>query len=662
MAQAPNDRKVQRLVRKLVQLAEGAKAAEFEIEVRKRPSRQLITGCRRAKILVRAHESVRDEIAAVLLDAAGQCLEAPALDEFKRYVSLSLFAASARENIGTKLEAEVARLPKLSKRQLVEVAMRLFRKALPDWPEFLEDDPVPETVAENARRLHAASGHSNDLAFAVARVLNTAWSRAGDIDLRRPDAMARASKPFREATRLASQLTALDYAFDSASFGHFVVTSHDSQAQIFQFDIADMRLHLIRIFAIRRRMTAILSGHRIDRFVREALAASGAGVVNNALMRSFARANRGPPEPDDFARLELVLKRLLLKIDANDDLLVAATQAEPRLQILYHMAIALRVNAAALKMTSQRMGPRARRSFDGRISMDELIADIADPNLEQAAHDALLLLTIEMPANSYWDILKTPFVRSSEGSAISLLFGDADSWTEHVRELFLKGGESGRKFGEIWEEFLAQRFGDTGWNTIARNIKFSSEGKALTEVDLLLLRGDLLLVVEIKALTGSGLNPYDHWKNRETIERGCRQAKLAARHLTEDPKLLASISNRRIAEAIKFIQPVVFTNEAMFDGWEYSEVPVVGESIRKAITEGAKVEYFDGHTKEPYRTDWYLRPEDLNTSTILRALRDPIELKIGPEHGEVVHHRVELSALTLLVPDHDIGSNHKIGP
>lgn len=650
MTQAPNDLKAQKLARRLIRLVERSNIAEFKSEVHKTPSRQMISACRRAKIVVRAGDSVREEAAEILIAVGRECLEASEAAEFERYTRLSLAVREVRERIAGSLGNEIARLPKLSKRQLVAVAMRSFGKAVPDRPELLKDDLSPETVAENERRLHAVSGYSNDLAFAVARVLNEAWSRSGDTDLKRPDAMARARKPFREATLLASQLTALDYAFDSASFGDFLVAAHDSNAGTFRLDIADMRLSLIRMFALRRRMTAIMTGHRKERYLREVLSDSGAGIVNNALVRALIRAGKGPPSENDIELLDRVLDRLLLDIGANDDLTLVASNGDRMVQMLYHMSIALRINQAALKLVAQQLGPRARQSFDARIRFDELAADLCDPEFVQPAREAWDLLTIDMPAQSYWNLLKTPFARTGDGLATSLMFSDADHWTSQVRSLLLKGGETGRHFGDIWEDFLACGFGESGWQTVGRNIKIAVDGAPITEVDLLLFRGDLLLVIEIKALTGTGTNPYDHWKNREKIERGCRQAKLAAGHLIANRGLLASIANRRVAEAVDHVQPLVLTNEAMFDGWEHDGVPVAGETMRKAITQGTKVEYYYGHTREVYRTDWHLKPEELNTSTILKALRNPIDLQLGPERGDTVHHQIELPSLTLLVP------------
>lgn len=220
-----------------------------------------------------------------------------------------------------------------------------------------------------------------------------------------------------------------------------------------------------------------------------------------------------------------------------------------------------------------------------------------------------------------------------------------------MREALNNGGAVGNWYGALWEDFYAQGFANSGWSLLARNVKIRTGGACVAEIDILLLRDDLLLVVEVKALTGSGISPYDHWKNREIIERGCRQARRAAEYIGANREYIASVADRSTASRVRRVQPLVLTTESMFDGWEYAGVPVAGETIRKAITAGTKVDYYQGRDKKVLKTDWHLRPEDLSTQTILNALRDPIELKLAPERGVIRHIPVEVAGLRLLIPD-----------
>ncbi|WEK45199.1 MAG: hypothetical protein P0Y56_09125 [Candidatus Andeanibacterium colombiense] len=113
---------------------------------------------------------------------------------------------------------------------------------------------------------------------------------------------------------------------------------------------------------------------------------------------------------------------------------------------------------------------------------------------------------------------------------------------------------------------------------------------------------------------------------------------------------------------MRHIQPIVLTNEDMFDGWEHAGVPVAGQTIRKAITVGTKVDYYDANTNETLRTDHHLRAEDLSTETILAALRDPIELKLAPEQGAIRYVAQPLLGWTYLIPDPTVGPGDASNP
>jgi len=167
----------------------------------------------------------------------------------------------------------------------------------------------------------------------------------------------------------------------------------------------------------------------------------------------------------------------------------------------------------------------------------------------------------------------------------------------------------------------------------------------------MLVIGDLLLVVQVKALIGSGDTSYDHWKNRQVIEAGCRQARIVADYLSEDRSKLVSICGRRRAESIRIIQPVVLTNVAQLQGWNHLNVPVISESTRKAICRGSKVDYFNSSTGELVHTKVFVGPDELSTNEILRLIREPIELKIAAEKPEVVYRFDQFGSVSFYLPE-----------
>ncbi len=257
---------------------------------------------------------------------------------------------------------------------------------------------------------------------------------------------------------------------------------------------------------------------------------------------------------------------------------------------------------------------------------------------------------MQLPARDHYEIARKPFLRESDGLARILSGASGGPWNVVVREQLGGGGSTGHGFGHVWEEFLAKSFSDSDWTVIGRNIRVSGPAGPSTEVDLLLFREDLLLVAEVKALAGSGVSPYDHLKNRRTIEKGCEQARLACAHIRASPKLLQSIASRRIAERVRRMEPVVFTNVSTLEGWSHAGVQVLSETLRKAITEGARVDYEEPRTGRVLGTTHFLRREERTTEAILDFIKMPVELRIAPEDGSVGYRSFAFEGIEVHLP------------
>ena len=647
------DRKSGQITRRLATLLEQDDVAGFAALLDTDVSLRQFENIRTQKLLVRGKSGTRLAAVEVCLSRIPTVLGSEAAQEYERYAQLCIEIASVRERLGRQIEQEKEKFPRLSLRQLLQVAERCLDKTYDLVIRGLPDEGPNLDAGENARRLHERSGRANDLLFGIARAVNVLSDRIGKRDLLRTDALSAARARFNRLATIASRLNGVEYVLDSASFGDFAVTEMELDKRRFKLDFADFRLVLLRQLHIRRSLVLIKYGRRNERFVRKELNTLADLVITNAF---DAYDDESLIKNDVQQKLREYAKALLWVIEAEDDLAFLAAGSSVDSRVHYTIALAMRLFAEAAKLVRSELPGKARRAFDDSIDINELVAALEPGEAREVAESTWNDLVTELPARSHFDILRRPFLQISHGKALPFRPAAFGGWTTSIRELLIKGGESGRRYGAIWEEFFSSTFADTGWTIVGRNIKLSEDGCPITEVDLLLLRADLLLVVEVKALIGSGLSPYDHWKNRIVIEKGCRQARLASEHLRQKPSALASIINSRTAERIKHIQPVVLTNESMFDGWEHDGVPVIGETIRQAITNGSSVEYFNGATLEVLGVDHHLKVEDLSTETILAALRAPIELAIAPEQGAVEHIWEGAGGLMLGIPVPAVGS------
>ena len=351
---------------------------------------------------------------------------------------------------------------------------------------------------------------------------------------------------------------------------------------------------------------------------------------------------------------------MLTVVDAEDDLLVAASRSDQRAVAYYVVAMAMRWYSAAADSVRDASLAVGRRLAVPRIPLRDIAGGINGIGKEVVA-EAIENLTVELPARSHVSLADRPFVRDGAGVARPFLRGWGGTWTSVVREAVIQGGAIGKSVGAIWEDFYTKSFDDSDWKVVGRGVKLRNNGQILTDVDLLLLREDLLLVVQIKALIGLSNTPYDHWRNRQTVQFGCVQARVAAEFLESHRNALVSICGKRSASGIKHVQPVVLTNIDQLNGWRVDDVPVISEVTRKAICRGSRVDYHDSRSGEVIHTHHFVKREELTTASILQLLQQSIEMQVAAEGTDTTHSTHDIGELTLLMPEFVIQA-HANGP
>jgi hypothetical protein len=252
-------------------------------------------------------------------------------------------------------------------------------------------------------------------------------------------------------------------------------------------------------------------------------------------------------------------------------------------------------------------------------------------------------------------------LRDGHEIARPFLSAEIGDWTAVVRETLIQGGALGKSVGSVWEDFYSEGFDGTGWRVIGKGVKLRDRGKTLTDVDVLLLRDDLLLVIQIKALIGSSSgNPYENWRSRETVKFGCSQARIATDFLECRSETLIGICGMQAASRIQHVQPVVLTNIKKLDGWRVLDVPVIGPVTLGSICHGEQVDYRNSRSGEVVHTHRFSKREDLTTAAILRMFDEPLEMKIAEEGLETMHHAHKIGGITILRPDFFVATNRAV--
>lgn len=602
----------------------------------------LVARIREQKIILAAPPTTRETVIQ-LLRAASENLDASEFEKFNNYLDFTLIFASKQREALTQARENIKKIPKLSKAELLLIAEETFEWHSLKITKGIDLFSTDISVAEREHQLHEINGTLVDLAYAVTRAINEC-SRTILIPTKKRltnKQHQRAFKLFRSTIKKISEINSLEWFFDSVSYGEFDVAENKIlPSKTFQFQFTDPRLSLTKRLSIRRELAHKQNMQRADRFIRAKLAESQPYILNQAI-KYYAR--NSPKQIHNLSHLEAEISSTLAHIDAEDDLLLLASHSDAKVSAYYIAAFNLQCYAKVARATNQ-------RNFKP-IPFEKISETIVGSEGRTLVTSALENLTIDLPARSHISILSKPFIRETHSSAYPFLGGDFGFWNTAIRETLTQGGALGKEVGKMWEIFYEHCFQASDWKIIGKSIKIRQKGKILTDIDLLIAKDSLLLVIEIKSLASSGNTVYEHWKNKHTIQLGCSQANLAAEHLRTNKDTLLSLCGKRTANQISHIQPVVLTNISHFEGWSFSGVPVISEVTRKAICTGAKVDYYTSKNSDPIHTHYFTKPEDLKTKEILNILRGSVELKVSALTEEIYYIPNKIGDLIFLTPD-----------
>ncbi|NTG16349.1 hypothetical protein G6L05_21575 [Agrobacterium rhizogenes] len=630
-AQSSEQRTVSKQISELKSCLQRHDLDSFEECVTRAPSEALLLAVREQKLIFHLLPDEWKRVGPALSMAARSVLTSIAYEQFKIYLQFSKLSYDKRHELSAALVHLVAGMPRLTISDLACLSREAVRSFGLQWASKSLKAQVGESVAVYEHRLHTVNGRLNDYAFAVLRAVNEIAKAGVNSSASGANWKTRetAERIFKRVVIAAGSINSLDYIIDGVAYGKFDIASlRDDESGTVNLKLADEKLEIIRTGGIRRSLILRINRFRNERYVRNQLLPSQTPSIAAAISQILVDVPDALP-PEDIAPIIKAGSQLLDAIDAEDDLLYAAAKDKSlELASYYYAAVALRWFAEASYFVERLQKPAIRKKFAGiPIAFYAIANCLVDGKNRALAASALNALTSNLPARSHFDLIKKPYVKSGTFHAYPLLPVDMGLWSLSVREELINGGRLGKDVGRIWEEFFAKSFLGSEWKILGEGVRLKEQGSVITDVDLLLLREDLLLVVQIKALTGSGTTQYDHWKNRKIIEWGCKQANIATQHLRQNPHAIMSIASRSIAASIKHIEPLVLTNSPLFDGWTYDNVVVAGETLRKAITVGSAIDYIDPRTNEIIRTHNIVEKRDLTTDKIRWLLRNPIELQ-----------------------------------
>jgi hypothetical protein len=130
-----------------------------------------------------------------------------------------------------------------------------------------------------------------------------------------------------------AELNSLDWVFDSVSFGDFEIFEiRPGPKPVLTLVYADPRLSLLR--SIRRHVILKHNRHFAPRFVRDQLEAIRRPLLKRALEHYEEEAGAPASETLDMAKVENLSQQSLIFVDAEDDLLFAASWSSMQVRVL----------------------------------------------------------------------------------------------------------------------------------------------------------------------------------------------------------------------------------------------------------------------------------------------------------------------------------------
>jgi Holliday junction resolvase-like predicted endonuclease len=244
--------------------------------------------------------------------------------------------------------------------------------------------------------------------------------------------------------------------------------------------------------------------------------------------------------------------------------------------------------------------------------------------------------------------LDSPFLLLEDELLATIPALEAGRWTAAVRSRWIRKGDIGHHYGHRWEEYLIWLLERKGWEVLGRNINLKHNEMGHCEIDLLLGRDDVCLVIQMKAFAGQGTNMYDHWKNRQTIEKGISQAKLAVTLLTSTYRL-SDLVGKTAAKSIKIIRPVVLSTLHYFNGWKSDDVTVLSISALRHLMRGAPVDFWSPTDKVSHESG-EKQSGQLTGAELIDFIDNPVDWRIS--QGTAVHNEksVMIEGITWFIP------------
>jgi hypothetical protein len=622
---------------------------------------------REQKLLLKiADATCRSSIAHIYKEAASRIFSHDSSEflEEANYADFAVLISDKRDQVAARAATYLKELPRVSLLELLNVIIEQsfswydqisesgWKRVSGALSDYRESPLTRAAVSERA--LHEVVGATNDLVFAVARALGHALNY---IDKKKTFTSGRAvrrgtSEAFARIVEVSAEWNGLEYLADQVSYGEWVVRSIQlSEPVQVIFGMRDERLAFARMLGIRRQAVALFEGTERLSALRLQLEAVLPDFLDRCLSRLGSGVIRQLPVEGTIS-LKAALKRRLAELEPSDDLLMAAGGPERSIVDDYIAALSIRWFGDVALFVAQHVSKRAKRAFIPPVATAEEIGSFLPLEAKQRMRviSAIGRLVERRNGSRHLSFLASPFLELADQRIAYVPTLDAGRWPTDLRAKWLREGDVAHKFGKLWEEFVLMVFRDFHWKVLGRGIKLRQNGKTVGDIDLIVQRDELVLILQLKALAGQGVSPYDHWRNRKTIEKGASQAAIALEFIRHRPHFLQGVASRQAVANVRRVEGAVLTNLHLFNGWLIGSVPVLSRNGLMTILNGATVKFHRAGDTRVVAVEQVEPMDKWECARFIQLLLNPVDWRISQERSETSHHCVESEQVRWQIP------------
>ncbi|MBV8388980.1 MAG: NERD domain-containing protein [Mucilaginibacter sp.] len=463
---------------------------------------------------------------------------------------------------------------------------------------------------------------------------------------------------FNGALQLCAEINSYDYALSKITYGEWRIKSvHQGSKPVFTFEIVDERLELARDISLKRMVSQKMKGRKYPLWLQLQLESVADEAVDFA-WQYYEIAVSGF-SAEEKASIKKEVKRTLHDIDLEDDILVIVTRDTPEIFSQYIAATALvafvKVGKALKKLD---------RGYQFHFTCGEIPLPVIKEFLEQVTIDGIdcradLASFLSGPViKNDLELHTAPFLRDRDGTVYALDYLSEKDGQIWVRNQFMNGGTIAVRVGKAWEIYLEGLLLNSFECKVVSGVKLKRDGKLITDIDLLAIRDNLLLIIQVKSYYGYGVNHFEQWKFRKKLIHGVQQTKKAQQAIGEDHRILSRYFTNVEIEKINVIQGLVVTNAEIYNNWQCDDIPIVSTSALMQIINGATVSYITADGRN-MGEDRFIAGDKISTDEFVEFIQNPLDWKLSKDNLSLHHHKEEFEDAILEFPfyENTIGAN-----